>query len=164
MELKNINDFATKLYDDADDIVKSAKDFDAQQVYDIVDEISVLNDKAIKYLTMSQADYYEEESDHKLTLQEPKAMLKDLDDRIVVNHVDGSPTESNINFEYNHENPLDEHGNYDVKSDLLLISYSLQVVGAIYSNTTKANVRNNLSRDALVSLVIAANSVDGELN
>ena len=108
---------------------------------------------------MTEEDYYQNESDHRLTLQNPKNKLSELHDRVQVNHVDGSLDAHEVNFTYNHEDPYISE-DYKVKTDLNIVNYSFTVIGAVYDNTIVADVRNSLSRDAILSIGLAAHAIE----
>ncbi|GKQ43237.1 hypothetical protein RD055328_11600 [Companilactobacillus sp. RD055328] len=160
MNFSEISKFASTLYDETDDIVQKNKKLDTKKVYKLIDEISLLRQPIAEYFDMTENEYYQEESDHGLTLQDEKQKMSDLRDRVLLNHVDGSLVNEEINFTYNHETPYDDDGQYLPAEDLHLISFSLQVIGAVSSNTRIGNIRNILSRDALLSVGLAAHAVD----
>ncbi|MDO1605748.1 hypothetical protein Q2T76_06715 [Lactobacillus sp. YT155] len=160
MNFSKVSEFATNLYDDIDNIKKKKSKLDAEKVYEFVDQISLLRKPFKEYFEMTENEYYEEESDHGLTLQHKDKKLKNMRDRVLVNHVDGSILNNEINFTYNHETPYDENGKYQVEGDLHLISFSLQVIGAVGANTKIGDIRNSLSKDALLSLGLAARAVN----
>lgn len=83
---------------------------------------------------MLQGNYFREESDHKLNLLDDKAPVAKLEDRIMVNHVDGSITEDKLNFTYNHEPVFD--GEYAAAVDLNIVKYGLEVIGAVATTGT----------------------------
>lgn len=133
--------------------------FDAQRVYDVIDNLEVLRKPIQEYFDKTEEDYYENESDHRLTLQNPNQTLSELKDRVLVNHIDGSLAEHNVNFTYNHENPF-PNDEYKVKVDVDLINYSFIVIGAVFANTIVADVRNSISKDAILSIGLAARAID----
>lgn len=159
MDFAELSKFASQLYDDTSAIKNNTKKLDSEKIYQFIDEISLLRKPIKEYFNMTEGEYYEEESDHGLTLQDNDLPLKKLHDRVLLNHVDGSLTEEEINFTYNHEDPYAENNEYDVETDLHLVSFSLQVIGAVSSNTRIGNIRNILSRDALLSIGLATNSI-----
>lgn len=159
MDFAELSKFASQLYDDTSAIKNNTKKLNSEKIYQFIDEISLLRKPIKEYFDMTEGEYYEEESDHGLTLQDNDLPLKELHDRVLLNHVDGSLTEEEINFTYNHEDPYAENNEYDPEVDLHLISFSLQVIGAVSSNTRIGNIRNILSRDALLSIGLATNSV-----
>lgn len=159
MDYSEISKFASQLYDDTKAIVAKEKELDTEKVYDFIDQISLLRKPIKEYFDMTEDEYYQEESDHGLTLTNPKQTLGELHDRVLLNHVDGSLTQEEINFTYNHEDPFSE-GDYKPEVDLHLISFSFQVIGAVSSNTRIGNIRNILSRDALLSVGLAANAIN----
>ena len=82
-----------------------------------------------------------------------------MHDRVQVNHVDGSLEGHDINFTYNHEDPYAEK-EYQVKTDINLVNYSFTVIGAVYDNTIVADVRNSISKDAILSIGLAAHAIE----
>jgi hypothetical protein len=80
--------------------------------------------------------------------------LAELEDRIMVNHVDGSITEDQVNFTYNHE-PVFDSG-YAPKKDLNIVKFGLEVIGAVATSGHLQTVAAALSPDAMVTLVVAA--------
>ena len=51
-----------------DKILNGEQDFDAEAVYKVIDNLGVLNNPIKDYFDMTEEQYYEAESDHKLTL------------------------------------------------------------------------------------------------
>ncbi|AKP68427.1 hypothetical protein ABM34_07045 [Companilactobacillus ginsenosidimutans] len=132
--------------------------FDPQRVFDVIDNLEVLRKPIKDYFDMTEEDYYENESDHRLTLQNPDQKLSELKDRVLVNHIDGSLADHKVNFTYNHENPFPEEV-YSVKIDVDLVNYSFIVIGAVFANTIVADVRNSISKDAILSIGLAAKAI-----
>ena len=159
MNSETISKLAEKLYEDRKQIEDKSQAFDAQEVYDILDSLEVLRKPIKEYFDMTEDDYYQNESDHRLTLQNPNQKLSELHDRVQVNHVDGSLDAHEINFTYNHEDPY-TGGDYKVKTDLNLVSFAFTVIGAVYDNTIVADVRNSLSKDAVLSIGLAAHAIE----
>ncbi|MFC6176318.1 hypothetical protein ACFQAV_05670 [Companilactobacillus huachuanensis] len=159
MNSETISKLAEKLYEDRNNIEEKSQTFEAQAVYDILDSLEVLRKPIKEYFDMTEDDYYQNESDHRLTLQKPTQKLSELHDRVQVNHVDGSLDAHEINFTYNHEDPYAD-GDYKVKTDLNLVSFAFTVIGAVYDNTIVADVRNSLSKDAILSIGLAAHAIE----
>jgi len=159
MNSETISVLAEKLYEDRNKIEDKSQKFTAQEVYDILDSLEVLRKPIKEYFDMTEDDYYQNESDHRLTLQHPTQKLSELHDRVQVNHVDGSLADHNINFTYNHEDPF-VSGDYKVKTDLDLVSFAFSIIGAVYDNTIVADVRNSLSKDAILSIGLAAHAIE----
>lgn len=157
MERDAIKLYADWLEENGDDIIARRVDFDAKQVDNIVSELKIFDQPVDAYLTMSQDDYYATVSDHKLTLQGDDEPMSKLEDRVLINHVDGSLTDGDINFAYNHEDNFS--GGYSARKDLNLIMYGLEVVGAVANVGGFELVQQHLSKDAAVSLLLAANSL-----
>ena len=103
---------------------------------------------------MTEEQYYEAESDHKLTLIKMDSKLTNLHDRILTNHVDGFVDKDEINLTYNHENPY-EDDLYDPTTDYREIVYSLKVIGAVQAIAAK-DLQEVLSKDAVLSIGLAA--------
>lgn len=158
METQTISQLADWLEEHSAQIVAQTETLDVQKIYELLDGLAILRQPVQNYLTMTEEQYYQNESDHRLTLQHEQQTLAQLQDRILVNHVDGSFINNEINFDYNHENPY-QTGNYDAQSDLHLIEYALEVIGAVASNTLMSDLRNNLSPDAVLSIALAANQI-----
>ncbi|MFD1392618.1 hypothetical protein ACFQ3L_03315 [Lacticaseibacillus jixianensis] len=119
-----------------------------------IDYLKVLAQPAAAYLVMKQGSYDREESDHKLNLMADERPLGEVEDRIMVNHVDGSITKDEINFTYNHE-PVFDNG-YQAKKDLNIVKFGLEVIGAVATSGHLATITAALSRDAAVTLIVAA--------
>lgn len=146
-----------KLADDLallqDKVLGKEQSFNADAVYKIIDDLGVL-DKPIKdYFNMTEDQYYESESDHKLTLVNLSEKLTDLHDRILTNHVDGYVDKDQIHLTYNHENPYEDDF-YNPEVDYHVITYSLKVIGAVQSVAAK-DLQGVLSKDAVLSLGLA---------
>lgn len=146
-----------KLADDLalsqDKVLGKEQSFNADAVYKIIDGLGVL-DKPIKdYFNMTEDQYYESESDYKLTLVNLSEKLTDLHDRILTNHVDGYVDKDQIHLTYNHENPYEDDF-YNPEVDYHVITYSLKVIGAVQSVAAK-DLQGVLSKDAVLSLGLA---------
>jgi len=159
MNSETISNLADWLFTNRKELEDKSVKFDAQKVYDILDSLGVLRKPIKEYFDMTEDDYYQNESDHRLTLQNPTHKLSELHDRVQVNHVDGSLDAHEINFTYNHEDPY-AGGDYKVKTDLNLVSFAFTVIGAVYDNTIVADVRNSLSKDAVLSIGLAAHAIE----
>jgi hypothetical protein len=131
---------------------------DLNQVFAAIDYLGVLKNPAASYPDMGQETYLRSESDKKLSLLDEKARLNTLEDRIMVNHVDGSVTDDEINFKYNHDTPMVD-GEYRPRKDLEILKFGLEVIGAVSATGHADTVREALSSDAVVSLVLAANAL-----
>lgn len=145
----------------ADDLALSQKkilnnegSFDAAAIYQVVDQLGVLNSPIKNYFKMTQEQYYEAESDHKLTLIHLSDPLSKLHDRILTNHVDGYVNKDELHLTYNHENPY-EDGLYNPETDYHVLTYSLKVIGAVQAIAPK-DLQDVLSKDAVLSLGLAA--------
>lgn len=137
-----------------DKILNGEQDFGAEAVYEVIDNLDVLNNPIKDYFDMTEEQYYETESDHKLTLIKMDSKLTDLHDRILTNHVDGFVDKDEINLTYNHENPY-EDDLYDPTTDYREIVYSLKVIGAVQAIAAK-DLQEVLSKDAVLSIGLAA--------
>lgn len=158
MQVDALSKMADWLEDHATAITTGQVQLDVQTINNLIDGLGVLRHPVQKYLRMTEEQYYENESDHRLTLQNEKQPLSELKDRVLVNHVDGSLTNSELHFTYNHEHPY-ANGTYNVINDLNTIVYALEVIGAVTANTIMADVRNNLSQDAVLSVALAVYSI-----
>lgn len=154
MDQFSISNLADWLEAHNDDLMAKKSQLDSNKVYAIVDYLKVLKKPAEKYLHMKQADYYIIESDHKLNLPDDNAPLTATHDRIMVNHVDGSIKNDQLNFTYNHEPVFD--GVYTPQRDLNIVKYGLEVIGAVATSGHIETVSAALSPDAVLTLVLAA--------
>lgn len=136
-----------------DKILSGEQNFDAKAVYKIIDNLGVLNKPIKDYFEMTEEEYYEAESDHKLTLLNLSDKLINLHDRILTNHVDGFVDKDEINLTYNHEDPY-EDDLYNPEVDYHVLTYSLKVIGAVQSIAAK-DLQEVLSKDAVLSLGLA---------
>ncbi|CCI86086.1 hypothetical protein FC52_GL001694 [Lactobacillus pasteurii DSM 23907 = CRBIP 24.76] len=137
-----------------DKILNGEQSFDAEAVYKVIDELGVLNRPIKDYLEMTQEQYYEAESDHKLALLHLSDRLVDLHDRILTNHVDGYVDKDEINLTYNHENPYQDDL-YNAEVDYRVLTYSLKVIGAVQAIAAE-DLKEVLSKDAVLSLGLAS--------
>lgn len=139
-------------------IIDKEIQFEPSHVYPLLDELHVLPASITTYFDMSQEKYAEEVSDHKLNLTTNlKDKLADISDRYMVNHVDGILSEGDVHFTYNHENTC-VNGQYDVVQDLHVLTYGLEVVGAVATIDVNLITRD-LSKDAVMSLALAAQHI-----
>ncbi len=140
-----------------DKILNGEQNFDAEAVYKAIDELHVLAHPIKDYFSMTEEQYYEAESDHKLTLLNLSEQLVDLHDRILTNHVDGFVDQDQIHLTYNHEDPY-EDDLYNPETDYHVLVYSLKVIGAVKSVAAK-DLQKVLSKDAVLSLGLAAHAL-----
>ena len=129
-----------------DKILNGEQDFDAEAVYKVIDNLGVLNNPIKDYFNMTEEQYYEAESDHKLTLIKLSDKLTSLHDRILTNHVDGYVDKD--------EDPY-EDDMYDPATDYRVIVYSLKVIGAVQAIAAR-DLQEVLSKDAVLSIGLAA--------
>lgn len=140
-----------------DKIISGQQDLDTKKIFQEIDNLGVLNKPITDYFTMSEDEYYNSESDGKLTLIHLTDPLSNLHDRILTNHVDGYVDKDEINLTYNHEDPF-EDGNYDRTTDMHVLLYSLKVIGAVRAIAPN-DLKTVLSKDAVLSLGLAANAL-----
>ncbi|MDF7671813.1 hypothetical protein PT281_00745 [Lactobacillus sp. ESL0701] len=140
-----------------EEILNKERDFDAEAVYRAIDSLHVLNKPVKEYFDMTQEQYYETESDHKLTLIKLSEKLTDLHDRILTNHVDGFVDKDEINLTYNHEDPY-EDSFYNSTVDYHVVAYSLKVISAVQAIAFKG-LQGVLSKDAVLSIGLAAHAL-----
>ncbi|MHA3066882.1 hypothetical protein [Lacticaseibacillus saniviri] len=157
MDQFGISQLADWLEEKHQAILDKQTKLDLATVLEAIDYLAVLDQPAKQYLNQTQATYYKSESDHKLNLPDDKAPLMATQDRIMVNHVDGQVNEDEIKFTYNHE-PVFEP-KYSAKKDLNLLKYGLEVIGAAASTGHTDIVKQALSKDAVLSLLLAANQL-----
>ena len=81
-----------------------------------------------------------------------------LEDRIMVNHVDGSISGDKIKFNFNHDTPYVD-GKYRSRKDLEILKFGLEVVGAVAATGHEDAVQSALTPDSVVSLVLAAHAL-----
>lgn len=140
-----------------DKILNGEEKLDTARVYQVIDDLGVLNDPISKYFDRTEDEYYETESDHYLALTNLSSKLGDLHDRILTNHVDGFVDKDEINFTYNHENAYADDS-YVAREDMHVLLYGLKVIGATLAITPE-DVRSVLSKDAVLSLGLAAHAL-----
>lgn len=158
MEKLAISDLADWLEANMQTIIDKEIQFDPTRVYPLLDDLHVLPASVTTYFDMSQEQYDEKVSDHKLNLAtNSKDKLSDITDRYMVNHVDGVLSEGDVHFTYNHEN-TDVNGQYDVMQDLHVLTYGLEVVGAVATINVNL-ITHDLSKDAVMSLALAAQHI-----
>ena len=157
MEKLDTVKLADDLATNQESILNQETDFDAEAVYQVIDNLHVLHHPIKDYFEMIQDQYYETESDHKLTLINLANKLTDLHDRILTNHVDGYADKDEINLTYNHEDPY-EDGFYNKSVDLHVVVYSLKVIGAVEAIAPKT-LQEVLSKDAVLSIGLAAHAL-----
>ncbi|WP_261807115.1 hypothetical protein [Lapidilactobacillus luobeiensis] len=157
MEREAIKQYADWLQTNTNEIVAQKIKFDAEQVYRLIDSLHVFDQSVTSFLTMTQETYYRTISDHKLTLQGERDAMNKLQDRVLVNHVDGALAAGEIHFEYNHEDSYAE--GYSPRKDLQIIAYSFKVLGAVVAISNTELVRQHLSKDAAISIALAADAL-----
>lgn len=155
MDQFGISELADWLEANNDGLLAKTTAMPVDKVFAAVDYLKVLHQPASAYLNMKQGRYFQEESDHKLNLLADREPIAKLEDRIMVNHVDGSIENETLNFTYNHE-PVFE-GGYAAKTDLNIVKYGLEVIGAVATSGHLETVTAALSADAVLTLLVAAN-------
>ncbi|WEV43803.1 hypothetical protein OZX56_00775 [Lactobacillus sp. ESL0684] len=139
------------------EILNNEQDFNAEAVYEAIDSLQILHKPIKEYFDMTQEQYYESESDHKLTLIKLSEKLADLHDRVLTNHVDGFVNQNQLNLTYNHENPYEDDF-YNAEVDYHVITYSLKVISAVQAVAGK-DLQTVLSKDAVLSIGLAAHAL-----
>ncbi|MCX8723996.1 MULTISPECIES: hypothetical protein [Lactobacillus] len=157
MEKLDTVTLADNLAENQESILNQETDFDAEAVYQAIDNLHVLHNPIKDYFEMTEDQYYEAESDHKLTLIDLSDKLTDLHDRILTNHVDGYANKDQINLTYNHEDPYEDDF-YNESVDLHVVIYSLKVIGAVQAIAPKV-LQEVLSKDAVLSIGLAAHAL-----
>lgn len=140
-----------------DKILSGEQNFDAEAVYKVIDQLGILNNPIKDYFDLTQEQYYEAESDHKLALLQLSNNLVDLHDRILTNHVDGYVDKNEINLTYNHEDPYQDDL-YNAEVDYHVLTYSLKVIGAVQAIAAE-DLHEVLSKDAVLSLGLASHAL-----
>jgi len=157
MEKLTTMELADELAEAQDKILNGEAKLDTGRVYQAIDDLGVLNDPISNYFDRTEDEYYETESDHYMALTNLTGKLADLHDRILTNHVDGFVDKDEINLTYNHEDVYVE-GNYVPRTDMHVLVYGLKVIGAVEA-IAAADLRNVLSKDAVLSLGLAAHAL-----
>lgn len=157
MEQLTMVSLADKLSAQHDIIISDKQTINVADIFEQIDNLHILQKSAKEYIDMTQEQYYDQESDGKLTILQMDKPLKLLKDRILTNHVDGYVDQHEINLTYNHESPYID-GGYNRSVDLNVLIYSLKVIGAV-EQIAADDLRKILSEDAVVSLIIAAHSL-----
>ncbi|BDR61115.1 hypothetical protein [Lactobacillus xylocopicola] len=157
MEKLDIMTLADDLATNQESILNKEKDFDAEAVYQAIDHLHVLQRPIKEYFELTEEQYYETESDHKLPLIDLADKLTDLHERVLTNHADGFVDQHKINLTYNHENPY-EDDYYNELIDLHVVTYSLKVIGAVQAVAPKV-LQEVLSKDAVLSIGLAAHAL-----
>lgn len=141
-----------------DGITDRSTKLDKTKIFTIIDNLQLFDQPVSTYLEMTEDQYDESASDHRFTIENGDQKLAALKDRILLNHLDGTVDTSEMNFAYNHENAYQD--GYQVKVDLNILTYALEVLGAAYAIVPLDVIQENLSKDAAMSLAIAAESID----
>lgn len=139
-------------------IVSGQQNLDIKRVFEEIDNFGVLDKPIADYFSMTQDEYYNSESDSKLALLHLNEPLSELHDRILTNHVDGYVDKDEINLTYNHESPF-EDGSYSRTVDMHVLLYSLKVIGAVCTVIDAKDLKKFLSKDAVLSIALAANTL-----
>lgn len=134
-------------------IINGQQDLNTKRIYNEINSLGILDKPIEDYFDMTQDEYYNSESDGKLTLLHLDQPLRELNDRILTNHVDGYVDQDEINLTYNHEDPWQD-GSYDRATDLHVLLYSLKVIGAVRA-IAPDDLKKVLSKDAVLSLGLA---------
>jgi hypothetical protein len=157
MDKLTITTLADDLAVSQEQIIAGQQTLDEKRVYAVLDGLGILDHSITTYFDQSQDAYYGSESNHQLNLLNLQYPLKDLQDRILTNHVDGFVDQNKLHLTYNHENPF-EDGLYSRETDFHVLLYSLKVIGAVYS-IAPDDLTKVLTKDAVLSLGLAAYSL-----
>ncbi|PIO82207.1 hypothetical protein BSQ39_00850 [Loigolactobacillus backii] len=152
-----ISQLADYLEENGDAIKAGDESFNAAQIYQAIDSLAILQKPIQDYFALSEDSYYDSESDHLLTLQNGQQPLGDLSDRVIVTHTDGAVTDGELNYTYAHENVIAT--DYDVQTDLHILTYGFEVVGATDQLDHKL-VQKTLAKDAVLSFGLAAHAIE----
>ena len=82
-------------------IINGQQDLNTKRIYNEINSLSILDKPIEEYFDMTQDEYYNSEFDGKLTLLHLDQPLRELNDRILTNHVDGYVDQEEINLTYN---------------------------------------------------------------
>ncbi|MFD0898716.1 hypothetical protein [Loigolactobacillus binensis] len=156
MATQTLSQLADYLEEHNDKIKIGEEAFDPQPIYTALDQLAILAKPVQDYFTVSEDTYYEQESDHLLTLQGGQRPLSELKDRIIVTHTDGELSAGDLRYNYAHEDAYS--AGYDVQTDLHILTYGLEVIGAT-DNLDHEQVQKTLAKDAVLSLALAAKAV-----
>ena len=132
----------------------------SNKIYTSLNNLNIFPSNVSKYLDITQEKYYETLSDNKLNLSNNNNkiyLMSDVKDRIVINHVNGDIDKNYVSFTYNHINVF-PNGVYNFFKDIDVLIYGLEIIGAV--STIDVNlVKNNISSDAFMSLILSINGV-----
>lgn len=157
MDQFGISSLADWLEEQTDALLGKQTILDLDKVYAAIDFLNVLKNPAAAYPEMTEETYLKSESDKTLSLLNDKQTLAKLEDRIMVNHVDGSISGGKIKFNFNHDTPYAD-GKYVPRKDLEILKFGLEVVGAVAATGDEQAVKSALTPDAVVSFVLAAHA------
>nr|SFZ88692.1 hypothetical protein LREN565_1805 [Loigolactobacillus rennini] len=156
MATQTLSQLADYLEEHNDQIKIGDEKLATESIYTALNQLHVLKQPVQDYFTISEDQYYQQESDHLLTLQGGTKPLSDLQDRIIVTHTDGEPSDGSLRYNYAHEDAYS--AGYDVQTDLHILTYGLEVIGAT-EQLDHELVQNNLAKDAVLSLALAARAI-----
>ena len=157
MTQDNVRQLADWLEENMAAIADRKVQLNPETIFAVLDDFGVLNNPVVKNFDITEETYYQSESDHKLTLSDDHKLLIDVTDRIMVTHVDGVLAENKVNFEYSHEAVYEDQ--YLVKRDLEVLTYGLAVIGAVAATVKHNLIQADLSKDAVLSLALAAQNI-----
>lgn len=157
MEATAISEMADWLEAHVDDIVGKNTALDTDKIYALLDALKVLPRPVATYLEMTQEKYYEDGSSHDLDLDGGKALVGEVHDRLMVNHVDGTLPENQIRFTYNHEDVYQD--GYAPCRDCQILMYALEVLGAVAGVHGFDLFADNVKSDAVVSIALSAKTL-----
>ena len=124
----------------------------------LVNDLGVFPQPIASILRMNQDVYATKFSDGHFSFDYSNHRVNELMDRMIISHTDGSVKDQNLKLEYRHEDPY-EGGQYSVKVDFNIVQYGLAIIAALASVMEVSKIKEILSPDAAVSLMLAANAI-----
>lgn len=158
MKKEEIKNLYEELVQDRPAYEDDLKTYPVAKIEKLVNALGVFEQPIAAVLQMSQDDYAQKLSDGHFSFDYSNHVVGELLDRIIISHTDGSVKDHQLKLDYRHEDPYDS-GQYNLKTDFNIIQYDLAIIAAVASVLDIDQIKEILSPDAAVSLMLAANAI-----
>lgn len=134
------------------------KKYPVERVEQMINDLNIFDQPVANILAMTQDDYSRSLSDNRFSFDFSNHRVGELQDRIIISHTDGSVKDQTINIAYLHEDPY-ESGQYNFKTDFNIIQYGLAVISALMMVIDEDKLKEVISSDAVVSIMLAVEAI-----
>lgn len=158
MKTEEITNLYEELLKDRSAYEDELKKYPVAKIEKLVNDLGIFSQPIASILRMNQEAYATQLSDGHFSFDYSNHRVNELMDRMIISHTDGSVKDQSLRLEYRHEDPY-EGGQYNPKVDFNIVQYGLAIIAALASVMEVSKIKEILSPDAAVSLMLAANAI-----